>query len=97
MKIYELEFTAYELREDDGGGMRSNVCGYTHSFDVANSWKNKSSNWRSFELKTIKHRYTVSESLEDEAAIKLDQLVQSAKSKLTKEELAALIKSSKNA
>ena len=94
MKIYELEFTAYELTEDDGGGMRSYPRGYTTSLEVAQKWK---SPYRSYSQKTVKHRYVVSESLADEEQIKFDNLVQSAKNKLTKEELAALIQASKNA
>ena len=98
MKIYELEFTAYELTEaDDGGmrdGMRDYVRGYTHSLEVAEKWKGP---YTSYMQKTVKHRYVVSENPSDVEKIRLDNLVQSAKSKLSKEELEALCISLKNA
>jgi hypothetical protein len=93
MKVYELEFTAYELTEDDGGGMRSYVRGYTHSLDVAKKWKGV---YKSYSEKNVKHRYVVSENLSDVEKIKLDSLIESAKSKLTKEELSALLSSTQN-
>ena len=94
MKVYELEFTAYELTEDDGGGMRSFTRGYTTSLEVAEKWK---SPYQSYRQTTVKHRYVVSESLADVEKIKLDNLIQSAKNKLTKEELNALSQSIQNA
>lgn len=93
MKIYEIEFTAYELLEADGGGMRNKSCGFTHSLAVASDWKAKSSNYRSYESRTVKHRYCVTESLDDAEQLKNDSLVQRAKLKLSKEELDALISS----
>jgi hypothetical protein len=93
MKIYEIEFTAYELLEADGGGMRNNSCGFTHSGEVASNWKEQSSAYRSYESRTVKHRYCVTESLDDDKQLKIDSLIQNAKKKLSKEELDALISS----
>lgn len=93
MKIYEIEFTAYELLEADGGGLRNNSCGFTHSLEVASNWKAQSPNWRSYQSRTVKHRYCVTESLDDDKELRMDSLVQNAKKKLSKEELDALISS----
>jgi hypothetical protein len=93
MKIYELEFKAYELLEADGGGIRDNVMGYTHSLEVATEWKAQSQNYRSFVMKTINHRYCVTESIADFKDAQNDKLIQSAKKKLSKEELDALTQS----
>lgn len=93
MKIYEIKFDAYELLEADGGGIRENSCGFTHSLDVAIIWKAQSSNYRRYVNKTVHHRYALSESLEDFDNIARDGLVSRAKAKLTKEELNALISS----
>lgn len=92
MKIYEIKFSAYEMSEDDGGGMRSYVRGYTHDINVANKWKGKNG-YRSVYLKEIHHKYVVSESMADEENVKKQALIDSAMKKLTKEELDALLSS----
>lgn len=92
MKTYEINFTCFEVTEPDGGGINSNHIAYFSSrYEAEKYVKIVGNGWpKNIREKTVSHRYTVLDTVEEKSNYDMELVKQQALRKLTQKEKQAL-------